>query len=118
MQMITWPVVAAIYNIHGLLRFSNKKAAMLERRMCLLLLLALLPLLGRCTIVLDEEDLMALSKEELAAHISGLLSRPGAAVTVDDLPAQRPPVYWMCDYNCMKTVDVNVNHGVFTLDMT
>jgi hypothetical protein len=82
-----------------------------------LLLFALLPLLGRCTIVLDEE-LMSLSKEELAAHISGLLSRPGAAVTVDDLPAHRPPVYWMCDYNCMKTVDVNANHGVFTLDMT
>lgn len=90
---------------------------MLERRTCVLLLLALLPLLGRCTIVLDEE-LMALPKEELAAHISGLLSRPGAAVTVDDLPAQRPPVYWMCDYNCMKKVDVNVNQGVFTLDMT
>lgn len=72
------------------------------------------------TIIIDEELLSTLPKEELAAHISGLLgTRPGAAVTVDDLPAQRPPVYEMCGYDCAKSVSVlsGPGQGVFTLDV-
>lgn len=61
---------------------------------------------------------MALPKEELAAHISRLLSRPGAAVTVDDLPQARPPVHWFCDYSCSKNINIGSSQGVFTLDMT
>lgn len=85
------------------------------RGLCLLVV-CLLPLLGNCTIVIDDE-LMALPKDELAAHISGLLSRPGALVQAEDLPDARPPVYWMCDYSCMKSVQISSSQGVFTLDM-
>lgn len=70
------------------------------------------------TIEFDEELLKNMPKEELAAHISGLLSRPGEKVQLDDLPSQRPPVYWMCDYSCMKNVQIGTREGVFTLDMT
>jgi len=84
------------------------------------LALALLPWLCMCTVEIDinDEALMQLPKEELAAHIAGLLSRPGASVTNDDLPAKRPPVYWLCDYSCMNTLQISLDKGVFTLDMT
>lgn len=93
----------------------------MERRACFVLL-ALLPWLCASTLIVNDvnidEELKKLSQEEIAAQVSGLLSRPGSAVAADDLPAARPPVYWMCDYTCMKKTDISSDKGVFSLDMT
>jgi hypothetical protein len=90
----------------------------MERRTSFLVLIALLlPCIVNGTIVIDEK-LLVLPQEELAAHISGLLSRPGAAVTTADLPSERPPVQWMCDYSCAQSISLDASQGLFTLDMT
>lgn len=93
----------------------------MERRACFVVLVLLPWLCASKLIVNDvniEEELKKLSQEEIAAQVSGLLSRPGSAVAADDLPAARPPVYWMCDYTCMNKADIASDKGVFTLDMT
>lgn len=81
--------------------------------------LTLLVLAGSCTFVVDE-DLLNIPHEEIVAHVSSLLPpRPGSMVNYNDLPLERPPVFWQCDYSCIKTLKIIQDQGgVFTLDMT